>query len=330
MNFPAGATPVDFAFTIHSAIGYKMQGARINGKIVPLDYQLQNGDIVEIITSSAIHGPSRDWLKIVKTSQARSKINQWFKKEKREENIVRGKEMLDKEIKRLGLSNEDLLNEEYMVSLFKRYGFATLDDLYCSIGYGSLPLTKVISRLKDEHRKKLEKQNHNLTVESISDQIPQSPSNTGSSDGVVVSGIDNCLIRYSKCCNPVPGDKIIGYITRGRGVSIHRQDCTNIANAYTVPEEKERLIEVSWAQSEKTSFNASLKLEANDRPNMLIDIAGVIAAAKMPIKSMNARTKDSIAIIDITVEITDADQISKIITKLKNIKDVIDVTRHNG
>lgn len=330
MNFPTGATPVDFAFTIHSAIGYKMQGARINGKIVPLDYQLQNGDIVEIITSSAIHGPSRDWLKIVKTSQARSKINQWFKKEKREENIVRGKEMLDKEIKRLGLSNEDLLNEEYMVSLFKRYGFATLDDLYCSIGYGSLPLTKVISRLKDEHRKKLEKQNHNLTVESISDQIPQSPSNKGSSDGVVVSGIDNCLIRYSKCCNPVPGDRIIGYITRGRGVSIHRQDCTNIANAYTIPEEKERLIEVSWAQSEKTSFNASLKLEANDRPNMLIDITGVIAAAKMPIKSMNARTKDSIAIIDITVEITDADQISKIITKLKNIKDVIDVTRHNG
>lgn len=330
MSFPAGATPVDFAFTIHSAIGYKMQGARINGKIVPLDYQMQNGDIVEIITSSAIHGPSRDWLKFVKTSQARSKINQWFKKEKREENIERGKDMLEKEIKRLGLQSDQLLNEEYMIALFKRYGFATLDDLYCSIGYGSLPLTKAITRLKEEHRKNAEKEEHKLSVDSISDQLPQSAPNTHASEGVVVSGIDNCLIRYSKCCNPVPGDKIIGYITRGRGVSIHRQDCTNIANAYTIPEEKARLIEVSWAQNKESSFNASLKLETNDRPNMLIDVAAVFSGAKIPIKSINARTKDSIAIFDITVEITDTEQIEKIITKLKNVKDVIDVSRHNG
>ncbi|MBE7053704.1 MAG: bifunctional (p)ppGpp synthetase/guanosine-3',5'-bis(diphosphate) 3'-pyrophosphohydrolase [Ruminococcaceae bacterium] len=327
MSFPVGATPVDFAFTIHSAIGYKMQGARVNGKIVPLDYQLQNSDIVEVITSSSVHGPSRDWLKFVKTSQARGKINQWFKKENREENIIKGKEILEKEVKRLGVEGADLLTDEYLISLFKRYGYSSVDDLYCSVGYGSIPINKIIARLKEEHRKTTEKKETTLTIENISSVVSPSSLKGKSSDGVVVSGIDNCLIRYSKCCNPVPGDRIIGYITRGRGVSVHRQDCVNIVNAYTIPEEKARLIEVSWATSKETSFNASLKIETTDRPNMLFDIAGVFSETKTPIKTINARSKENVGFFDVTVEINDIEQLEKIITKLRNVKDVIDVSR---
>ena len=330
MSFPIGSTPVDFAFTIHSAIGYKMQGARVNGKIVPLDYQLQNSDIVEVITSSAIHGPSRDWLKFVKTSQARGKINQFFKKENRDENIEKGKDILEKEVKRLGIEGSGLLSDEYIVSLFKRYGFSSVDDLYCSIGYGSIPINKIIARLKEEHRKTIEKKEPTLTIENISSVITPSTLKGKSSDGVVVSGIDNCLIRYSKCCNPVPGDRIIGYITRGRGVSIHRQDCVNIVNAYSIPEEKARLIEVSWATGKETSFNASLKIETTDRPNMLFDIAGVFSETKTPIKTINARSKENVGFFDVTVEINDIDQLEKIITKLRNVKDVIDVSRSHS
>ncbi len=330
MSFPVGATPVDFAFTIHSAIGYKMQGARVNGKIVPLDYQLQNSDIVEVITSSAVHGPSRDWLKFVKTSQARGKINQFFKKENRDENIEKGKEILEKEVKRLGLSSGELLTEDYLMALFKRYGYSSLDDLYCSVGYGSIPISKVIARLKEEHRKTTEKKESHLTIENISSAIAPSTQSTKSSGGVVVSGIDNCLIRYSKCCNPVPGDRIIGYITRGRGVSVHRQDCANIVNAYSIPEEKSRLIEVSWATGKETSFNASLKIETNDRPNMLFDIASVFSETKIPIKTINARSKDNVGFFDVTVEINDIEQLEKIISKLRNVKDVIDVSRSNS
>ena len=327
MSFPVGATPVDFAFTIHSAIGYKMQGARVNGKIVTLDYQLQNSDIVEVITSSSVHGPSRDWLKFVKTSQARGKINQWFKKENREENIIKGKEILEKEVKRLGVEGADLLTDDYLISLFKRYGYSSVDDLYCSVGYGSIPINKIIARLKEEHRKTTEKKETTLTIENISSVVSPSSLKGKSSDGVVVSGIDNCLIRYSKCCNPVPGDRIIGYITRGRGVSVHRQDCVNIVNAYTIPEEKARLIEVSWATSKETSFNASLKIETTDRPNMLFDIAGVFSETKTPIKTINARSKENVGFFDVTVEINDIEQLEKIITKLRNVKDVIDVSR---
>ncbi len=331
-SFPAGATPIDFAFSIHSAIGYKMQGAKINGKIVPLDYQMQNGDIVEIITSTAIHGPSLDWLKVVKTSQARNKINQWFKKEKREENIVRGKELLDRECKRQGFSPQDLLAPAYLEALFKRYGFATLDDLYSAVGYGGLPPLKAVNRLKEEHKKHLEKQAPKLAI-PVNLAEPAKPQHlSAGSDGVIVSGIDNCLVRYSKCCNPVPGDKIIGYVTRGRGVSIHRQDCVNISAAYGNAEEKARLIEVAWAKNKTSAFLANLKVEANDRSSLLVDLANAISDAKAPLKAINARIKDTLAIFEIAVEITDTDQLSTIIKKIRSLKGVIDVVRsgHNN
>ena len=330
ISFPAGATPVDFAFNIHSAIGYKMNGARVNGKIVPLDYQLQNGDIVEIITSTAIHGPSRDWLKIVKTSQAKNKINQWFKKEKREENIVHGKEMIDREIKRQGLNSAEILTEAHLQSMFKRYGFSSLDDLYSAVGYGSLPAMKVVSKLKEEHKKQTEKKEIPVIPSEILTEPPKisnTEKNSNAKDGVIVSGIDSCLIRYSRCCNPVPGDKIIGYITRGRGVSIHRQDCPNIANAYSNAEEKARLIEVEWSKHDQTAFTANLKIEANDRPGIFIEVANAISETKIPLKAINARTKDTLAIFEITLEIANIEQMEKVAKKLKNLKGVIDVTR---
>ena len=326
LSFPAGATPIDFAFSIHSAVGCKMQGAKVNGKIVNLDYQLQNGDIVEIVTSSAVHGPSRDWLKIVKTSQARTKIHQWFKKENREENIVKGKDMLEKEIKRQGYGALGLTSDEYIEMLVKRYGFACTDDLYSNIGYGGVQLNNVISKLKDEYKKKNTDPEKKL-LEITTESEKKSPKGSSSS-GVVVSGVDNCLIRYSKCCNPVPGDSIVGYITRGRGVSIHRQDCANISVLYSDDEEKKRMIDVFWENSKEEFYLAHLKIVSTDRNGLLLDIANIISDCKVSLKNLNARTtKDNMAVIDVSVQIKDTIQLDNLITKIRNIKDVVDVTR---
>lgn len=327
LSFPAGSTPIDFAFGIHSAVGYKMQGAKVNSKIVPLDYQLQNGDIVEIITSSAVHGPSLDWIKIIKTGQARNKINAWFKKEKREENIIAGKEMIERELKRQGLSHLNLNSPEYMALIVKRYGYTNEDDLYANLGYGGLHLTNLINKLKDEYKR----QNQKTAADLASDALP-APQSKGkdSSDGIVVKGVSNCLIRYSKCCNPVPGDKIIGYITRGRGVSIHRQDCINIAAMYKDDDEKARLIDVSWENRRNSSYLAKLKIICSDRDGLVLEIANLVSDTKVSLKSINARsTKDSIAIVEITVEVSNTDQLNTLTKKLKNLKDIIEVTRNN-
>lgn len=327
LSFPAGATPIDFAFSIHSAVGCKMQGAKVNGKIVNLDYQLQNGDIVEIITSSAIHGPSKDWLKIVKTSQARNKIHQWFKKENREENIEKGKEMLEKEVKRQGYGDFGLTSPEYIEMLVKRYGFACTDDLYSNIGYGGIQLANVITKLKDEYKKR--NTDPELKLLEVTNSAPKK-SNKSSGNGIVVEGIDNCLIRYSKCCNPVPGDKIIGYITRGRGLSIHRQDCVNVTALYTDDEEKKRLIDVFWENSKEEFYLAHLKIVCNDRSGLLIDAANAMADSKVNVKAINARSiKDNMAIIEASVEIKDTVQLDNLINKLKGIRDIIDVTRNH-
>ncbi len=326
LSFPAGSTPIDFAFSIHSAIGWKMQGAKINGKIVNLDYQLQNGDIVEVITSSAIHGPSRDWLKIVKTSQARNKINQWFKKENRDENIIKGKDMLEKEVKRQGYGDLELTSALYIERVVKRYGFACTDDLYSNIGYGGVQVANVIAKLKDEYQK----DNVDPEKKLLEITTPAKKSEKSSSDGVVVMGVDNCLIRYSKCCNPLPGDKIIGYITRGRGVSIHRQDCVNISALYTDDAEKKRLIEVLWENSNNEFYLAHLKIVGTDRNGLLIDAANAMNDCKVVVKAINARTnKDNMAIIEASVEIKNTNQLDTLIKKLKNIRDIVDVTRNH-
>lgn len=327
-SFPAGSTPIDFAFSIHSAIGYKMQGAKVNGKIVPLEYQLQNGDIVEIITSSAVHGPSMDWLKIIKTGQARSKINAWFKKEKREENIIAGKEMLERELKRQGLSQLNLNSPEYLSVIVKKYGYTSEDDLFANLGYGGLHITGLINKLKDEYKRTNEK---TLPLVSVVPEAPQQPGkHKSSSDGIIVKGIENCLIRYSKCCNPVPGDKIIGYITRGRGVSIHRQDCINVAAMHRDESERARLIDVSWENRKESAYLSRLKIVCNDHDGLVLEIANLVSETKVALKSINARsTKDSIAIVEITVEVSNTDQLNVLIKKFNKLKDVIEVTRNN-
>ncbi len=326
-SFPSGSTPIDFAFAIHSAIGCKMQGARVNGKIVNLDYQMQNGDIVEIITSSAVHGPSRDWLKIVKTGQARNKINQWFKKENREENIIKGKEMLERELKRIGLNSAQLLDEKYIEPVVKRYGYASVDDMYANVGFGGLQAVNVVIKLRDEYKRTLKK---DATVEDIQPVLQKNSASDGgkASDGVVVKGIDNCLIRYSKCCNPVPGDKIIGYITRGRGVSIHRQDCVNVAALNSSEEERARLIDVSWEQDKEAAHAAHLCIACADRKGLMLDVISAINDLKLPIKAINGReAKGNTFIIDTTVELGNTDELNLLIRKISAIQDVIDVTR---
>ena len=325
-SFPSGSTPVDFAFSIHSAVGYKMQGAKVNGKIVNIDYQLKNGDIVEIVTSSAVHGPSRDWLSIIKTAQARNKINAWFKKENRADNIIKGRESLEKELKRDGYSIDELLSEENVLSVVKRYGYGSADDLYANIGYGGIQLANVLAKFKDEYKKKHTKKTDELILE-ISNNAPRKIEERAS-EGVIVKGVDNCLIRFSKCCNPVPGDKIIGYITRGRGVSVHRQDCVNVTSIISDIEEKHRLIDVSWASDIDTSYVANLKMVCNNRNGLVVETVNIINDMKLSLKAVNGReTKGNICIIEITVAINNKGELTTLMNKLNKIPDVIEVER---
>lgn len=330
INLPAGATPIDFAFAIHSAIGYKMMGARVNSKIVPIDTALQNGDIIEILTSTTISGPSRDWLKVVKTSQARNKINQWFKKERRDENILRGKDLVDKELKRHSLSFGQLFRQEWIDPILKRYNLNNIDDLYASIGYGGLTAQKIVMRLRDEYLK-IAKNEEAFNINALTfDAISATPSTskTKASNGVIVHGIDNCLVRLSRCCNPVPGDDIIGFITKGRGVSVHRRDCPNMSMTALSEEDLGRLINVSWEESKNASYLVDLQIEADDRTGLLAEITSNMMDLKIPMRSFNARTtKGNIAIITLTAEISNTGQLDIIAKRMRSISGVYEITR---
>lgn len=328
-NLRAGSTPIDFAYYIHSDIGNRMIGAKVNGRIVTIDHELKNGDIVDILTSGASNGPSRDWLKIAKTSQARTKINQWFKKEKREENIERGRMSVEKEIKKSSLTMNQLQKSEYMEAIMKKYNFHSVDDVFVAIALGSITLNTVVTRLKEEYRKSLPlEEQTNLLINNIEKESKKKNKNTPDS-GVVVKGIDNCLIRISHCCNPVPGDEIVGYITRGRGVSVHREDCPNIkAN---IIDGDARLIEVSWYKkiSKNVSYLADITLKANDRPGLIVEITNAIGESRIPLRAINARTaKDMSSLMHMTLEISDIDQLDRIITKMKRIKGVLEISRN--
>ncbi len=325
IDLPVDSTPIDFAYKIHSAIGNKCVGAKINGKIVSLDYTLQNGDIVEIITSANSNGPSRDWLKIVKSSQAKNKIRQWFKKEKKEDNIQKGKELLEKEIKRMGYAPSQILKSELLEQTYKKFGLHSLDDLYASIGYGGLTLNQVTMKLKEEIRKtqKVDLKDEEQIEKQIAKSAFQKVKRTDT--GIRVKGIDNVLVRISKCCNPVPGDRIIGYITKGRGVSIHRRDCPNVKDLL---EEPERLIEVEWNTQSQVSYNADLQIIANDRQGLLAEITSIINENKINIISFYSRTsKDKIANINFILEINDIEQLNKLIRKFRRVEGVLDVFR---
>ena len=328
------STPIDFAYMIHSAVGNKMVGARVNNKIVPLDHKIQNGDIVEIITSQNSKGPNRDWLAIVKTAQARTKIKQWFKKEEKEENIIRGREMILADIKKKGYQPQDLLRPEEIVLV--KYDFKTWDALLAAVGYGGMKEGQVVNRLKDEYLKEKRKtQTAEDALKDFEKTIDQKPvKKHKSKSGVVVEGIGDVAVRFSKCCSPVPGDEIIGFVTRGRGVTIHRTDCINVINLSN--EERGRLINAEWdtqfAKGESnTSYLAELKVVANDRVGLIVEISRQLADDDISVKGFNVRTtKDMQAILNVTIEIKTKEQLERVVTRLKNLRDVTEVERVSG
>ncbi len=322
----SGSTVIDFAFAIHTAVGCSMSGAKVNGKIVQNTYCLQNGDIVEILTSPNVKGPSRDWLKIVKTSQAKTKINQWFKRERREENIVRGKELIEREIKHLNLSNAHIMREEWLVPMFRKYNFNGIDDLFASVGYGGLSAQKVVMRLREEY---LRERKENGIVEATISEVPAAfPRKKRSSNGIEVKGIENCLVRIAKCCSPVPGDEIAGFITKGRGVSVHRRDCPNIQPNALSEEDRGRFIEVAWTNEGQTSYIANLLVEGDDRPGMMMTVSSAINELDINCVSITARvTKKGMAVMNFGLEITSTADLKKAMTKIRQISGVRNVTR---
>lgn len=319
------SNPIDFAYAIHSAVGNKCIGAKVNGKMVPIDYKLKTGDIVEVLTSKAATGPSRDWLNIVKTPGAKTKIRQWFKKELKEENIVRGRDMIEKEAKRQGYNISNLLKPAWLDKIYKKFTLNSLEDMYAAIGYGGITVNQILLKLIDEYKKENSKLIAQETLLQDKDIKPKNIIDGVNADGgITVKGEKNMLVRFSKCCNPVPGDEIVGYITRGRGVSIHRKDCTNIADMA----QDGRLIDVAWATTERSEYNAELQVEATDKPGLFMDITRLLLEMNIKLKAINARTsKDTTAIINLTVEISDRQQLDKVMKQLRKLPEVREVFR---
>ncbi len=333
-NLPNGSTPIDFAYAIHSAVGNKMVGSRVNGKLVNIDYKIQNGDRIEILTSQNSKGPSRDWLKLVKSTQAKNKINQWFKTELKEDNILRGKDLIDRYCKAKGINYPDLNKPEYMEKVMKRYAFKDWDSVLASIGHGGLKEGQVINKMLEAREKKLK---HEVTDSNILDGIGEMtsrvPTAKKSKSGIVVRGIHDVAVRFSRCCSPVPGDEIVGFVTRGRGVSLHRTDCINIIN---LPEsERVRLIDAEWQQPEgeenKERYSTEIQIYANNRIGMFVDISKVFTERQIDITSMNVRTsKQGKATIIMTFDIHGKEELTKVTDKLRQIEGVLDIERTAG
>ena len=323
-TLPRDATPIDFAYNIHAEVGHKMVGCKINSKMMPIVTKLKSGDIVEIITSDTPKGPSRDWLKFVKSSSAKTKISQWFKKTDREDNIVRGKDTLDKEIKRIGMSHSDLFKAEWVNNVLERYRYPSTDDMYAAIGFGAISPGKIITRLLEEYKKEHQEEIIEEKLKELTDRkhVVKKPPESG----VVVKGIDNCLVKFSRCCNPVPGDEIIGYITKGRGVSIHRTDCVNVEDLI---QDENRIIDVEWYNEEsKGTYCVDIEVLSNDRTGLLSDVVKEITSQKINIMGANTKTsKERIAIIDITVEVENIEQLNKVIRAIRKVDSVYEVNR---
>lgn len=333
-NLPNGSTPVDFAYAIHSAVGNKMVGARVNGKLVNIDYKIQNGDRIEILTSQNSKGPSRDWLNIVKSTQAKNKINQWFKHEFKEENIIRGKELIAAYCKSKSLTQADLMKPKYLQIVQRKYGFRDWDAVLAAIGHGGLKEGQVVNRLVEEYGKDHKKEITDATIlEKISEANNQKVHIAKSKSGIVVKGIDDMAVRFSKCCNPVPGDEIVGFVTRGRGMTIHRTDCVNMLHLSAA--ERERLIDAEWESNAETEssgqYLAELKMYANDRQGLLLDVTKVFTEAKIDVRSMNTRTsKKGTATLEAGFIVRGREQLNDIIKKLRNVEGVLDIERTAG
>ena len=333
-NLPNGSTPVDFAYAIHSAVGNKMVGARVNGKLVNIDYKIQNGDRIEILTSQNSKGPSRDWLNIVKSTQAKNKINQWFKREFKEDNIIRGKELIASYCKSKSINLTDILKPKYQQVVQKKYGFRDWDAVLAAIGHGGLKEGQVVNRLLEEYEKEYKKEiTDEIILEKISEANSQKVHIGKSKSGIVVKGIDDMAVRFSKCCNPVPGDEIVGFVTRGRGMTIHRTDCVNILHLSAA--ERERLIDAEWEDSAETGeegqYLAELTMYAGDRQGLLMDVSRVFTEAKIDVKSMNIRTsKKGTATLDMGFIVHGREELNSVIEKLRQIESVMDIERTAG
>ena len=334
INLPAGATPIDFAYSIHSAVGNSMVGASVNGRIVTFDHVLQNGDIVEVRTAKNAPGPSRDWLNIAKSGSARTKIKQWFKKERREENIARGKEMFEAELRNKGLCMDDITGDDILPQLLKKVSYTSLDEMYAAIGYGGMAATRAVNRIKDE----LARQQHAVDKRTVLDKVTEAAERREQMakqaikpvHGVLVEGLDNCLIKFSRCCTPVPGDDIIGYITRGQGVSIHRTDCENARRRAERPEDEGRWLNVSWADEIHESYTTTLTVVSRERGGLVMDIATVMNALNTKVRSINARDTGDKSIVVITLETKGLDELKTVINRLQGISGVVEVNRNGG
>ena len=321
---PRGATPIDFAYSIHEEIGNHMTGCKINSKMMPIITKLESGDIVEIITSDNSKGPSRDWLKFVKSTSARNKILNWFKKAQKTQNIEKGKELIEKELKRIGFTHNDLFKNQYIEPMLEKYKYKNLDEMYASVGFNSNSAVKVIARMLQEYRKEHEEENIEAKIEELAKIKQRRPK--PSSSGVIVKGIDNCLVKLSKCCNPLPGDEIVGYITKGRGVSVHRKDCYNVKDLLS---EENRMIDVEWYnENVETSYQVEVEIYSNDRSGLLVDILKQIGTTKAKILGVNTKTtKEKIAIMNITLEVENLDELNKAQKAIRKVDSVYEVRR---
>ena len=334
INLPAGATPIDFAYSIHSDIGNRMVGAKVNGRIVTYDYVLQNGDIVEIRTSKSAPGPSRDWLNTAKSNSARTKIKQWFKKERREENIIRGRAMLDDELRHNGLTLDDVSDDAICGPILKRFSFTCMDDMYAAIGYGGLTATRASNRLRDELRNQEQKRGKTV-LDKVSEAAErreiQAPKKQGKAvHGILVEGLSNCLVKFSRCCTPVPGDDIVGFITRGQGVSIHRRDCENYRSSIASPENDGRWISVSWSDHITDSYVTTLTIIAKDRSGLVMDIATVLNSLNAKVRTLSARDNAGTAFTTITLEIKNLAELKYVMSRLAAVPGVSEVMRNGN
>ena len=332
INLPSGATPIDFAYRIHTDIGNRCVGAKVNGKIVPLDYKLKTGEIVEVLTAKNAKGPNIDWLNIAKSNQAKSKIRQWFKKIKKEENIDKGKETFEKELKKQGVVFADIAKGEVYERAIKRYNIHNTEDLYAAIGIGQLSASSFISKLKEENViDKQSQENLNKPIEEQYNKFDKGTENKSNrnSYGVTVKGVNNIMIRFARCCNPVPGDEIQGYITKGRGVSVHRNDCSNLKSLINYDPSK--VVDVSWGLSKGAAYVAEIQVRADDRIGILTDIMNIISESKLPLNALNAKSsKGNIAMISIRVKIDSIEQLKELMRKIRRLKGIMDVYRMNN
>ncbi len=328
IELPAGSTPVDFAYKIHSGVGNSCIGAKVDGRIVPLNFVLDNGKIVEIITSKTASGPSRDWLKFVKSSEARNKIKRWFKQERREENIEKGKEIIEREIRRNGFKIADCLKPEFQEKILRKLSVKTMDDLYAAVGYGGISTTQVIPKIRDLYKAQAKDEQASIALQESEYHKNKKQRRKRDDSGIVVEGLEDTTVRFAKCCNPLPGDSAIGYITRGRGVTVHRSDCTNLENTEEV---RSRFIEVSWRAGEEVAYQTEIQIIANDRKGLLAEVTNLMNEINVTVSGVSARrTKEGVALINLIIEINNTEELNRIINKFKAQQEIIDVRRVTG